>query len=254
MKVRLQSILPVRQGHFLWCPAAYQSQTLAADCFKCKAQGYLIAFVLGIGIAGLEFWGSHITHSLSLLSDAWHVVFDVLGYGIGIVAMHRMYGMREDASRVAVERKRFEGWMAFFLLVAATVILMEALQRAFYGAPEIVETFRMLVVTLIGLLFNVVTYFLFKNLAIQHEHGDGEVCSHAHQHTHERRDDILRANMLHTLLDAFASVLVVALSVVFMITSDPRFRYLDLLGAIVICGFLFHQAYKMLAKRYRHST
>jgi len=114
MKVRLQSILPVRQGHFLWCPAAYQSQTLAADCFKCKAQGYLIAFVLGMGIAVWNSGEATLRTVSLLLSDAWHVVFDVLGYGIGIVAMHRMYGMREDASRVAVERKRFEGWMAFF--------------------------------------------------------------------------------------------------------------------------------------------
>jgi Co/Zn/Cd efflux system component len=226
MKVLLQTVLPIRQGHFVWCPALQHPQGHTADCFRCKQQGYLIAFVLGMGIAGLEFWGSHITHSLSLLSDAWHVVFDVLGYAIGIIAMHRMHGMREDAARVAVERKRFEGWMAFFLLVAAAVILEKAFQRVFFGAPEIVETARMLVITVIGLFFNVVTYFLFKSLAIQHEHG-GEMCTHTHEHVHERRDDILRANMLHTLLDAVSSGLVVVLAVVFMVTSDPRFRYLD---------------------------
>lgn len=251
MKALLQSVSLIHNGHFFWCPTLSQSSTLSSDCFRCKAHGYLIALVFGIAVAGLEFWGSVITLSLSLLSDAWHVTFDVLGYGLGLSAMWRMIAAQGNVSQISRERQRFEGLMALCLIVAAVIILREAFLRVFSGAPEIIETFRMFVITSIGLLFNIATYYLFKNLSIQHEHGDGE-CTHSHHQGEE--DDILRANIIHTLTDAAASVLVLILSLIFMFFSDPRFRYLDLLGALVICTFLFHQAYKILAKRYRRPS
>lgn len=236
----------LQYGHFFWCAESRHPQTFSFDCFRCKASGYLIALLLGVAAAGLEFWGGITTRSLSLLSDAWHMTFDVLGYSIGFIAMLRMLIAKGDVSRIAAERRRFEALMALCISMAACVVLGEAWRRAVYGTPEIIESFRMFVVTAIGLVFNLVTFFLFKALVIEHEHEE-----HTHKnHGLDIEDDILRANMLHTLQDSASSVLVLVLSVIFIFSDDPRFRYLDLFVTAIICGLLLKQALKMWVKRY----
>lgn len=242
--------MPIRHGHFRWCLDSRYPQVFSFDCFRCKASGYLIALLLGAAAAGLEFWGGITTGSLSLLSDAWHMTFDVLGYSIGFIAMFRMLGAKGDAVRIAAERRRFEALMALSISIAALVVLGEAWQRAVSGAPEIIESVRMFVVTLIGLAFNLVTFFLFKALVIKHEHEYGEK-THQHHEPH-MEDDILRANILHTLQDSISSVMVLVLSVIFIFSSDPRFRYLDLIVTAIICGLLLRQALKMWVKRYQY--
>lgn len=250
MKTLLQ-YMPIQNGHFRWCLDSRYPQVFSFDCFRCKASGYLIAFLLGTAAAGLEFWGGFTTRSLSLLSDAWHMTFDVLGYAIGFIAMFRMLGARGDVARIAAERRRFEALMALTIAIAACVVLSEAWQRAVSGTPEIIESLRMFVVTMIGLVFNLVTFFLFKALVIEHkhEHEQGE-CAHK-DHGSDMEDDILRANMLHTLQDSVSSVLVLILSVIFIFSSDPRFRYLDLFVTVIICSLLLKQALKMWVKRYQ---
>lgn len=251
MKALLQ-YMPIQHGHFRWCLDSRYPQVFSFDCFRCKASGYLIAFFLGAAAAELEFWGGITTGSLSLLSDAWHMTFDVLGYSIGFIAMFRMLGARGDTVRIAAERRRFEALMALSISIAALVVLGEAWQRAVSGAPEIIDSFRMFVVTAIGLVFNLVTFFLFKALVIEHEHEHKHGESAHKDHGLDMEDDILRANILHTLQDSISSVMVLVLSVIFIFSSDPRFRYLDLIVTAIICGLLLKQALKMWVKRYQY--
>lgn len=114
---------------------------------------YLVAEVIG----GL------ITRSLALLSDAAHMLSDVVGLLIALVAIR-------IARRVADRRRtfgyyRFEILAAAFnatvLVVIAAYILWEAYQR-FRNPPDI-QSIGMMAVAIIGLLVNLASMYLLQS-------------------------------------------------------------------------------------------
>ncbi len=114
---------------------------------------YLVAEVIG----GL------LTHSLALLSDAAHMLSDVVGLLIALAAMR-------IARRVADRRRtfgyyRFEILAAAFnatvLVVIAAYILWEAYQR-FRNPPDI-QSIGMMLVAIIGLLVNLASMYLLQS-------------------------------------------------------------------------------------------
>lgn len=107
-----------------------------------------------------EVVGGLLTRSLALLSDAAHMLSDVVGLLIALVAIR-------IARRVADRRRTF-GYYRFEILAAAfnatilvmiaVYILWEAFQR-FRNPPEI-QSIGMLIVAVIGLLVNLASMFI----------------------------------------------------------------------------------------------
>lgn len=228
----------IRNGHFVWCPL---ERTLAQHgCKRCKGRLYLTAMLLAVVTAFIEFWGSSQTGSLSLGSDAWHVVFDSLGYFIGAVdalLVARFIKDRNDTLRI---KRVLEIVIAVFIILAATIILAESLGRMqARSIPDIRHNGLLFSVALFGLGVNVLLLFVFRLFAVGHSHG-------TNRNGHNQSDKILSANIWHTLGDTVSSLLVIANSIIFSLTSQPQWHYLDLVVSAIIAFFLLYQGIRTM--------
>ncbi len=116
-----------------------------------------IAFALTLLFLLVEVAGGLLSNSLALLSDAAHMMTDVLALGISLFAV-RMSRRPADARRTyGYARMEAIGAMVNggLLFVVAGFILWEALGR--FREPQAVASNAMLVVAVLGLLVNLVS-------------------------------------------------------------------------------------------------
>ena len=107
--------------------------------------------------------GGVLTHSLALLSDAAHMLTDVVGIGIAIAAV-RIARRPADAQRT-FGYHRFEilaaAANAVILFLVAVYIFYEAIQR--FQQPEAINTWGMLGVAAVGLIVNLIGLKLLQD-------------------------------------------------------------------------------------------
>jgi cobalt-zinc-cadmium efflux system protein len=114
-----------------------------------------------------EIVGGLLANSLALLSDAGHMLTDMLALGLSIVAM-RFAQKPPTASktfgfyRLEILAAFFNGMLLFFI---SLYIFYEAYQRIVH--PEEIKGLFMLVVAAIGLLANVVGILILKKSALK---------------------------------------------------------------------------------------
>ncbi|KAG6557038.1 hypothetical protein Mapa_000964 [Marchantia paleacea] len=128
----------------------------------------------------VEFVFGFLSNSLGLISDACHMLFDCAALAIGLYAS---YISRLPAnSRFQFGYGRFEvlsGYAnAVFLILVASLIVLESLERLL--EPPEISTGSLLIVSVGGLLVNVVGLIFFHE-AHHHAHGSGP-CVHVHAH------------------------------------------------------------------------
>ena len=120
----------------------------------------LLAFVLIASFMLVEVAGGIITNSLALLSDAGHMLSDAAALGLSYFAIK--LGERKATPGKTYGYKRFEIIAAALngltLIAISIYIFVEAFQR-FRNPPE-VQSMGMLVISVIGLLVNIVAAFL----------------------------------------------------------------------------------------------
>ena len=127
-------------------------------------RGRLVAVLaLSLTILGVELIGSAVANSLALLADAGHVLTDVLGIALALVAIRL-------AQRPATSGRTF-GYLrleilaavtnAFLLFAIAAVVLFEAWQRL--SEPPQIDSGPMLAFALVGLAANGVSLLLLRN-------------------------------------------------------------------------------------------
>lgn len=147
----------------------------------------------------VEFVGGIWTQSLALLSDAWHMLFDVLALGLAMWAAH-LARTGHPASQQT--ERRVSMINALSMLVVTGWIVVEAIDRLKHPVP--VAGGYVSVIALVGLLVNV---FVAKHMHHQHEHHGGDAnLNH-------------RAAFLHVLGDLLGSVTAVAAGVVIYFTG-----------------------------------
>ncbi|BBN04991.1 solute carrier family 30 (zinc transporter), member 5/7 [Marchantia polymorpha subsp. ruderalis] len=128
----------------------------------------------------VEFVFGFLSNSLGLISDACHMLFDCAALAIGLYAS---YISRLPAnSKFQFGYGRFEvlsGYAnAVFLILVASLIVLESLERLL--EPPEISTGSLLIVSVGGLLVNVVGLIFFHE-AHHHAHGSGP-CVHVHAH------------------------------------------------------------------------
>lgn len=120
----------------------------------------MIAFCLTLSFMVVEIVAGLAANSVALLSDALHMGTDVLGLGMALAAVqlatrpapaHRTYGTYRLEVLAALAN-------ALLLFAVAAYILYEAVQR--FQNPESVASGAMLVVAIIGLGVNLVSFRL----------------------------------------------------------------------------------------------
>lgn len=159
--------------------------------------GFSVWFTLAVFVA--EVVGGYLTNSLALLSDAWHVLADVMALALSWWALKKA---RQSATGDMTYGYHRYGVLAalangFSLLLLSFWILYEAYGRFLH--PEPVKTIPMLVVAVIGLVANAVVALALGDSA------------HANLN--------VRSAFLHVLGDALSSVGVIVAAVVMKYTS-----------------------------------
>ena len=220
----------IKNGHLSWCP------TLVEPC-KCKMGGYVIAISLATLVAVIEFWGSHVSGSLALLSDAWHVTSDVAVYLVAIWANHIALNNHSEVKEI---KNKWAIRNANVLIVVASITIIGALWRVWH--PRDIFTGTMLAVALVGMFVNILMFFVLRAFRVSHEHG-----GHSHDHLHD-------TTIYHTAADTGISLVVVVVALAlreFPVLAS--FPWIDGVASIAICFVLVQVAQKTKREIREHS-
>jgi cobalt-zinc-cadmium efflux system protein len=134
-----------------------------------RHRGRLVAaFAIILAFFVVEAIAGFLTNSLALLSDAGHMLTDVIGIGMALAAIQlaSRFAEREETSRSShtFGLYRLEILAAFvnalLLFGVAIWVLIEAIRRLF-GDPEVLGV-QMLIVAVLGLIANVIAFLLLR--------------------------------------------------------------------------------------------
>jgi len=191
----------------------------------------LLGFLcLNLTFAFVELFYGVWTNSLGLISDSFHMFFDCTGLLAGLVAtVITKWRANDKYSYGYVRAEVLAGFVnGLFLLFIAFFILSEAVERLV--EPPEVKHERLLVVSVLGFLVNLVGIFAFQHGGHGHSHGgDDHGHSHGghshdsgHGHSHDKgghshgghshqkegggKSKIMEGVFLHILADTLGSV------------------------------------------------
>lgn len=150
------------------------------------------------------------TNSLGLISDAGHMLFDCCALGIGLYASYVSKIKPNEVFTYGFGRVEvLSGFVnGIFLLFIGVFVMIESIERLF-ETPEIENTQALLVVSVLGLIVNLIGLTFFHGHAHGghgHSHGGGSCCD-----GHGTNQNV-RGIFLHILADTLGSVGVIGSS------------------------------------------
>ncbi len=192
---------------------------------------YRFAFFLILVFAIIELFGGMFTHSLALLSDAWHMFSDVFALGLAWLASYLSAkpGTHKHANGQSHAEIAAAAINAILMLAVVAYIVYQALQR--FENPHPVIGGYVMLIAFMGLVVNIIVAKML--------HSD-----HAHDHNK-------RAAYLHVMGDLLGSVAALVAGIVIYFTGwlqiDPLLSiFISLLILIVTLNLIKEvwQAYK----------
>jgi len=221
--------------------------------------------VLNLSFAFVELFYGVWTNSLGLISDSFHMFFDCTGLLAGLVAsVITKWRANDKYSYGYVRAEVLAGFInGLFLLFISFFIFSEAVERLV--EPPEVKHERLLVVSILGFLVNLVGIFIFQHGGAGHGHshgggGDhghghgGHEHTHSHGHSHGGSDSqIMKGVFLHILADTLGSVGVIVSAVLmwafdWMIADPICSIFIAILIAISVWG-LIKESVQILMQR-----
>lgn len=183
-----------------------------------NSRNLFLFLILNLSFAFVELTYGVWTNSLGLISDSFHMFFDCTGLLAGLAAsIITKWKANDKYSYGYVRAEVIAGFVnGLFLLFIAFFIMSEAVERAI--EPPEVKHERLFVVSVLGLLVNLVGIYAFQH---GHAHGHGQSHnggsnhghshnSHSHGHSHEglegSNSQIMKGVFLHILADTLGSV------------------------------------------------
>jgi len=147
-----------------------------------NAKNLFFFLLLNLSFAFVELFYGVATNSLGLISDAFHMFFDCTGLLAGLVASVITRWRANDRFSYGYVRAEVLGGFinGLFLLFIAFFIFSEAVERAV--EPPEVKHERLFVVSVLGLLVNLVGIFVFQHGGAGHGHSHGGGGGHGHSH------------------------------------------------------------------------
>ena len=188
-----------------------------------------VAFVLVAVFFVVEAVAGLLTNSLALLSDAGHMLTDVAGLGMALAAIRlASRGSRHPTRTFGLYRLEILAALANAVLLfgVAGYVLYEAFRRL-DDPPEVVSG-PLLVVAVLGLAVNVISFFLLRE-------GAGESLN-------------VRGAYLEVISDALGSVGVIIAAIVLATTG---WRYIDPLVGAGIGLFILPRTWRLAAQAVR---
>ncbi|CAD6188302.1 unnamed protein product [Caenorhabditis auriculariae] len=191
---------------------------------------WAVAALSAVFIAA-EFAGGFFASSLAIMTDAGHMLSDLLSFLISIFAIRCA---RQPASKrlsFGYERAEVLGAMTSILIlwVLTTVLVLLAIERIVNG-NHVINADMMLITAGAGVLFNIVMGLVLHFGTGGHGHTHGG--SHGHSHGGDAGKNVnVRAALIHVIGDLVQSIGVLAAALIIKFTgwtiADP------------ICTFLF---------------
>jgi cation diffusion facilitator family transporter len=201
-----------RQQHIQGHPHHHPSEHYQPPDLSCR----VLAMIAIDGVVFLsELIAGHITHSLSLQSEAWHMISDEASLVVGLAA-HRM-SKRPPTSVMTFGWSRLEvigGLLnASFLIAVRLMIFLQALERLM-SPPAIAEQTLFMAVAVVGVVANILGLILFRD---------------------DQDSSNIRGMFLHVLSDFFGSLAVIASACINLFTKLAWKNYVDpALAAFVV--------------------
>ena len=182
-----------------------------------------IALGITISFFVIELVGGILTNSLALLTDAWHMLNDVLALSFALIAA--WLAMRPITTKRTYGYHRAEILAAFLngILLWAVVVFIfyEALQRILQPAP--VESLNMLLIATFGLLANGLSAVVLS------------------RSRHESLN--VRGAFLHVVADTLGSIGAISAGLIMFFTE---WYYADPLISMMIGALIFYSSGKLI--------
>ena len=189
-----------------------------------------IVFGLVVGFMVIEAIAAFVSGSLALLSDAGHMATDAIGIGMALAAIVAADNVRARPQRTyGVYRLEVLAALAnaVLLFAVAGYVIFEAIRRLTGDAPEILSG-PMLVVAVVGLGVNVVSWWLLRDGAEESLNVEGA--------------------FVEVLADLVGSVAVIVAALIIWLTG---WTYVDAIFGIGIGLFILPRAWRLGGKALR---
>ncbi|WP_084252891.1 cation diffusion facilitator family transporter [Devriesea agamarum] len=183
----------------------------------------ILVAVLTASVFVVEVIGALLTGSLALLTDAGHMMTDVIGLGIAAMAAHLATRPADDRRTWGFLRAEVlgAGIQATILLGVGIYAVIEGIQRLF--SPEPITSWGLLIFGIIGLTVNIVAVFLLS--------------------TSKDSSLNLRAAFLEVVADALGSVAVIVAALVMALTG---WEQADAVAGLIIAALIIPRALSIL--------
>jgi cobalt-zinc-cadmium efflux system protein len=197
---------------------------------------FILSFIVTALILAGEVAGGIYTGSLALLSDAAHVLMDVLALVLSYTALRLASLPPDDRHTFGFHRLEVIAALVNGISLGgiAVGIFIEAWRR--WQTPSAIKSIEMLVIAAIGLILNLAVVFILKggmHTHHDHQHGDGE----------HPEDLNVKSAFLHVLGDAAASVGVILAALIIMKTG---WLWVDPVMSVLIGLLILVSAWRVL--------
>ena len=204
----------------------------------------------------IEIIGGYLANSIAIMSDAAHLLSDLLGFVISIISIYISRKVAKNHMSYGYHRAEIIGALVSIVLIwALTIWLLYEATLRIINTPQ-VDGLIMIIISVIGFSFNVIMGVVLAKSGVPHSHGlhsHGHDHDHDHHHEHEHQHDSsdeeialhdedehnhkntnvnLRASFIHVLGDALQNVGVLIAGVIIFLF--PRFSIAD-----PICTYIF---------------
>ena len=201
----------------------------------------------------IEIIGGYLANSIAIMSDAAHLLSDLLGFLISIISIYISRKVAKNNMSYGYHRAEIIGALVSIVLIWALTLwlLYEATLRIII--PPQVDGFIMIIISIIGFSFNVIMGIVLTKSGVAHSHGLHK-CDHDHDHEHEHEHEHssdeeirlhtedeheekntnvnLRASFIHILGDAIQNIGVLIAGII--IYFFPKYLIAD-----PICTYVF---------------
>ncbi|KAF9914426.1 hypothetical protein BX616_008314 [Lobosporangium transversale] len=217
----------------------------------------------------VEMVGGYFARSLALMSDAFHLLSDVVSFMISLVAI--WLSEQPATKRHSFGYHRAEVLAAlmsvFIIWILTAFLLMEAVERI--RNPETIDGKTMCLVASIGVAINIILAFaLGHDHGHDHGHGHGHGHGHSHEHNHEHNHSHshdhgdsnaskaaaaqkkvevninVKAATLHVIGDLISSVGVLVASIVIMV--KPSWTIVDPICTVFFSILVLFTTYRLV--------
>ena len=202
---------------------------------------FYVSFVCLIFMC-IEIIGGYLANSIAIMSDAAHLLSDLFGFVISIISITISKKVATNTMSFGFHRAEIIGALVSVTLIWGLTLwlLYEATVRIIN--PVQVDSIIMIIIAVIGFLFNVIMGIVLSwngigHVHIMHNHKHDDEHEHEHddddEHDHKKNKNVnLRAALIHVIGDALQNIGILIAGII--IYFFPSYNIMD-----PLCTYIF---------------